>query len=318
MQFGAFVPQGWRMDLEGISAGRQWDAMVRVAHAAEEAGYDSVWVYDHLHTVPRPAQEPTWEAWTTMTGLAEATQRVRLGQMCTCNSYRHPSYLTKVASCVDVISGGRLEFAIGAGWYRHEYEGYGYEFPSASVRIGMLDEAVQIIKAMWTEDVTSFQGRFYELRGAINHPRPLQQPHPPLWIAGGGEQLTLRVVAKYADGSNFGGGSLPAFLHKSAVLERHCESVGRDFSEIRRSANLDCLIGVDEKDLSSKLERYTPTRGTIEDFKRGALVGTPDRVIEQLSRWGDVGSAYVMIYFVDAMWGDGMEVFAEEVMPSLR
>ena len=152
MRFGAFVPQGWRLDLGDIPPETQWDTMVSVGRVAEEVGFESIWVYDHLHTWPDLSQQSTWEAWTLMAGLAEATERVRLGQMCTCNSYRPPSYLAKVTACVDVMSGGRLEVGIGAGWYQHEYEAYGYDFPKASVRIGQLDEAVQILRSMWTED----------------------------------------------------------------------------------------------------------------------------------------------------------------------
>ena len=126
MQFGAFVPQGWKMDLVGVPEAEQWPAMLDVARRIEAAGYDTVWVYDHFHTVPEASQEPTFECWTVMAALAAATERVRLGQMCTCNSYRQPSYMAKVASTVDVISGGRLEFAIGAGWYEEEYLAYGY------------------------------------------------------------------------------------------------------------------------------------------------------------------------------------------------
>jgi hypothetical protein len=129
MQFGAFVPQGWRMDLVGVPLEEQWPTMRDVGNRMEALGYDSLWVYDHFHTVPDPTQESTFEAWTLMASFAVATDRVRLGQMCTCNSYRPPSYLAKVASTVDVMSGGRLEFAIGAGWYEEEYLAYGYDFP---------------------------------------------------------------------------------------------------------------------------------------------------------------------------------------------
>ena len=202
MRFGAFVPQGWRLDLGDIPPETQWDTMVSVGRVAEEVGFESIWVYDHLHTWPDLSQQSTWEAWTLMAGLAEATQRVRLGQMCTCNSYRPPSYLAKVTSCIDAMSGGRLEVGIGAGWYQHEYEAYGYDFPKPSVRIGQLDEAVQILRLMWTEDEAYFDGDHYQVDGAINRPRPLQDPYPPLWIAGGGEQLTLRVVAKYGNYAN--------------------------------------------------------------------------------------------------------------------
>ena len=317
MQFGAFVPQGWRMDLVGVPVDKQWGTMVAAARVAEEAGFDSVWVYDHFHTVPQPTQESTFEAWTTMAGLAEATERVRLGQMCTANSYRSPAYLAKVTSCIDVISGGRLDVGIGAGWYEHEYLGYGYPFPKASVRIGQLDEAVQILRAMWTEDEVSFTGSHYSLGGAINRPKPIQDPHPPLWIAGGGEQLTLRVVAKYGDYANYFGDK-ETWRHKTDVLRSHCEEVGRDFSEIGLTGNMDCLVAANEAELEQKLAQHTPTYGTVEEWRKRSFVGTPEQVTDQIQGWKDEGMAYVILYFVDATWGDGMRVFGEEVIPGFR
>ncbi|MFQ5555346.1 MAG: LLM class flavin-dependent oxidoreductase, partial [Acidimicrobiia bacterium] len=178
MRFGAFVPQGFRRDLSDVPVDRQWDVMVSVARVAEASGFESVWVFDHFHTFPQVTQESTWEAWTLMAGLAEATDTVRLGQMCTCNGYRHPSYLAKVAACVDVMSGGRLEVGIGAGWYEHEYRGYGYDFPKPSVRIAQLAETAQILRAMWAEDETTITGEHYQLDGAVCRPRPVQEGGP--------------------------------------------------------------------------------------------------------------------------------------------
>ena len=283
MRFGAFVPQGWRLDLGDIPVTKQWDTMVAIGKVAEEVGFESLWVYDHFHTFPELSQQSTWEAWTVMAGLAEATDRIRLGQMCTANSYRSPAYLAKITSCIDVMSGGRLDVGIGAGWYEHEYLGFGYEFPKASVRIKMLDEAVQILRAMWTEDETHFDGVHYRLQGAINQPKPLQDPYPPLWIAGGGEQLTLRTVAKYADYANYFGD--PAvFGRKTEALRGHCDTVGRDMAEITLTRNVDCLIGVDADDVEAKLETWKkPGSQSKEEWRKGALVGTAEQVIEQIA-----------------------------------
>ena len=151
MRFGLFVPQGWRLDLAGIDTKDHWPTMLSVAQAAEDGPFESIWVFDHFHTVPVPTQEATHEAWTLMAAFAAATSRVRLGQMCTCMGYRNPAYLAKVAATVDVISGGRAEMGIGAGWYEHEWRAYGYGFPKAGDRIGMLDEGVQIMRQLWTE-----------------------------------------------------------------------------------------------------------------------------------------------------------------------
>jgi F420-dependent oxidoreductase-like protein len=328
MQFGTFVPQGWRLDLAGIEPAEQWNTMKRVAWQAEHLGFDSVWVYDHFHTVPVATQEPTYEAWTLMASLAAVTERVRLGQMCTCNGYRPPSYLAKVAASIDVISGGRLEMGIGGGWYEEEYLAYGYPFPKASVRLGELDEAVQLMKRMWTEDEASFSGRHYSIEGAICRPRPLQDGGPPMWIAGGGEQLTLKTAARYADYTNFGQ-TLEVFAHKSEVLARHCDAVGRDFGEIVRSSNFNVVVADTEAEVEAKLAAMAERVGHLLDDAEayidrvftgaGAAAGTPEQVIEKIASFGDLGMSYAIIYFPDVAWDpSSLELFARDVMPALR
>lgn len=324
MRFGAFVPQGWRLDLVGIETGDHWPTMLSVAKTIEASGYESAWVYDHFHTVPVPTQEVTYEAWTLMAALAAVTDAVRLGQMCTCNGYRSPSYLAKVAASIDVISGGRLEMGIGAGWFDHEYRGYGYEFRKPSVRIGELDEAVQIMKRMWTEDEVRFDGTYYRLEGAICRPKPLQEPHIPLWIAGGGEKLTLKIAARYGSYSNFGV-TLDEFEHKSRVLRGHCDDVGTDFESIIRSSNFNVVCGETEIEVEDKvrsiLDRYRPwvSAGKLADLDRvfRVMAGTPEQLVEKLQPWVDAGLDYAIAYFQDAAYDtSGLELFAREVFPA--
>jgi len=324
MRFGAFTPQGWRLDLVGIDTTDQWQTILSVAKKIEAAGYESVWVYDHFHTVPVPTQEPTYEAWTLMAALAATTDTVRLGQMCTCNGYRPPSYLAKVAVSIDAISGGRLEMGIGAGWYEEEYDGYGYPFPKPSVRIGELDEAVEIMQRMWTEDEVKFEGKHYKLDGAICRPKPIQQPHIPFWIAGGGEKLTLNVAARYASYTNFGI-TLDEFIHKSDVLRGHCEDVGRDFEAIVRSSNFNVVCGETEAEVEEKIDsikaRYRPlvTDERMEGLERmfRVMAGTPDQLIDKLRPWADAGLSYAIGYFQDAAYDpSGLELFAREVFPA--
>ena len=326
MQFGAFVPQGWRLDLVDIATEDHWPTILRVASSMEAARYDSVWVYDHFHTVPLPTQEATYEAWTLMAALAATTKTVRLGQMCTCNAYRPPAYLAKVAASIDVISGGRLEMGIGSGWYDHEFAGYGYEFPAPSVRIRMLGEALEIMRRMWTEDVVSFDGEYYQLDGAISRPKPLQKPHIPLWVAGEGEQLTLRLVARYADYANFGW-ELDSFQYKSQVLARHCDEVGRDFNEITRSSNFGLVCAESEDEVTDRIDqveqRYARFAGPEVAAQRTveyrAASGTPDQVIEHLRPFVDAGLGYAIVYFPDAAYDtSSFELFAAEVMPAFR
>ena len=153
--FGVFMPQGWKMELSSIEGAQaKWQRAVDIAVRAEELGYDSIWVYDHFHNVPVAAHEAVFECWTTMAAISQRTSKVRLGQMVGCNSYREPSVLAKITSTIDVISGGRLDWGIGAGWYEHEYKGYGFEFPPPKDRIGMLRESVEIVRSMWTQPDT--------------------------------------------------------------------------------------------------------------------------------------------------------------------
>ncbi len=330
MRFGAFIPQGWRHDLVGLDRDEHWPAMTRVAQALEANGFESGWVYDHFHPVPDPTQEPVYEAWTLMAALAVATDTLRLGQMCTCNSFRPPAYLAKVAASIDVISGGRIEMGIGAGWYEHEYVGYGYEFPKPSVRIGMLREAVEIMRRLWTEDIVDYEGKYYTLADTRCQPKPVQDPHIPLWIAGGGEQLTLRVVARYGDYSNFGM-SLEQFRHKSEILAGHCREVRRDFDEITRSKNFNIIIGENQAEVDEKIAWYrthfAPIVGEERAEKmidnnlvqRGGIAGTPEQVIEGIKAYQQAGAGFVIVYFQDIAYDlSGLELFAKEVIPAFR
>jgi alkanesulfonate monooxygenase SsuD/methylene tetrahydromethanopterin reductase-like flavin-dependent oxidoreductase (luciferase family) len=258
-----------------------------------------------------------------MAALAAATSTVRLGQMCTCNTYRPPSYLAKVAASIDVISGGRLEMGIGAGWYEHEHDGYGYPFLAPGPRIKMLEEGVEIMKAMWAEDVVHYEGRHYRLRGAICQPKPVQSPHIPLWVAGGGEQLTLRVAARHAQYTNFG--VKPEwFSHKSEVLAAHCRDVGRDFDEITRSANFNIICAETEAEaadriaaVQARLERHVPPEKAQEQMRLYRHnSGTPEQVIESLRDWEKRGLDYAIVYFPDTAYDlSSLDLFAREVIP---
>lgn len=298
--------------------------MLGVAKQAEMLGFASAWVYDHFHTVPEPTQEVTYEAWTVMAALAATTDTIRLGQMCTCNGYRPPAYLAKVAASIDVISNGRLEMGIGGGWYEHEFNAYGYEFPKASVRLGQLDEAVQIFKKMWTEDEASFDGKYYSLDGAICQPKPVQAPHIPIWVAGGGEQLTLRTAARYADATNFG--STPAsFRHKKSILEQHCERHDRDPSEITNSSSLNIIIAEDEAGVAARRaairERFAKVVSDADDTmnrwfgEHQNVVGTPEQVVEHIAAYQAEGCDYLILNFPDsATHPESMNLFAAEVL----
>jgi len=309
----------------GIAESEHWASMAGVAKQIETLGYESGWVFDHFHTVPAPTQEATYEAWAMMAALASVTSTVRLGQMCTCNSYRPPSYLAKVASTIDVISGGRVEMGIGAGWYEHEHDGYGYQFLSPGGRLGMLREGVEIMKAMWTEEEVFYEGKYYTLKGAICQPKPIQQPHIPLWIAGGGEKVTLRIAARYAAYTNFGI-DVDTFTHKSEILAEHCADVGTSYEEIVRSANFNILCAETEAEVEEKkawlldtISRYVSAE-KAERFTHmfDLMSGTPDQIIERLEDWERAGLSYAIVNFADVAYDDsGLRLFAEKVMPEL-
>jgi F420-dependent oxidoreductase-like protein len=240
-----------------------------------------------------------------MSAYAATTSRVKLGQMCTAMSYRNPAYLAKVAATADIISGGRIQMGIGAGWYEHEWRAYGYGFPSAGERLGRLDEGVQIMRDAWRDGKASFAGKHYQINGAIVAPKPLQDNGIPLWIAGGGEQKTLRIAAKYAQYTNFTGES-EGFVHKSEVLAGHCRDVGTDFDAIVRSVN----IG------------YVPEAAADAMIASGSgpesATGTTEQVIERLENLRGLGCEYVICYFPEAAYDrSGIELFEREVIPAL-
>ena len=327
MRFGLFIPQGWRLDLVGIPAERHWEVMSGLATYADGGAWDSLWVYDHFHTVPIPTGEATHEAWSLMSAYAVATSRIKLGQMCTAMSYRNPVYLAKVAATVDVISGGRLQMGIGGGWYEHEWRAYGYGFPSAGVRLARLDEGVQIMRDAWRDGVVTFAGRHYQADGAIVQPKPLQSSGIRLWIAGGGEQKTLRIAAKYAQYTNYTP-EPDTFRRKSEILAEHCRDVGTDFDAIVRSANFTAVLGDSEQDLKDRLSRirdrlvaYVGEQAAdamIAATGTDAAVGTAEQVAEKLRAIRDLGCEYAILYFPEAAYDrSGIELFEREVIPAL-
>jgi len=337
MRFGVFVPQGWRMDLVGIEPDRQWEAMVGLAQRIDEGDvFESIWVYDHFHTVPRPSGEATHEAWTLMSAFGATTQRVRLGQMCTCMAYRNPAYLAKVAATVDVISGGRVEMGIGAGWYEHEWRAYGYGFPSAGDRLGALREGVQVFRDMWTTGSATLDGKYYQVDGAICAPRPLQGTSRPgseangipMWIAGGGEKVTLRIAAQYADYTNFFDNA-EVFSRKSEILAGHCKDLGRDFDAITRSGNFNVVIGETESDVEDRIKFYGDLlrRGGVPDarvesevanLRKQPAVGTPEKIVAVMRDMEARGLTYAITYFAEAAYDrSGIELFEQTVAPEL-
>lgn len=329
MRFGLFIPQGWRLDLVGIEPARHWDVMRELADCVDEGGiWDSLWVYDHFHTVPVPTGEATHEAWSLMSAFAATTSRIKLGQMCTAMSYRNPVYLAKIAATADIISGGRIQMGIGGGWYEHEWRAYGYGFPSAGVRLARLDEGVQIMRDAWRDGRVSFDGKHYQVTDAIVAPKPLQDNGIPMWIAGGGEKVTLRIAAKYAQYTNFTCDP-DGFAHKSQVLAAHCRDVGTDFDAIVRSVNINAVVGTSQADVADRLARIrSRTAALTGEAAADAMLnsmntpqsgsGTTAQLVDALARLSDMGCRYVICYFPEAAYDRSrIELFEREIIPAL-
>ena len=310
LQFGVSLPQGWTMDLMGIKDPVEaYETMTDIARTADETGFNSVWLVDHFHTIPYPSQEVTFEAWTSTAALARDTKRVRIGQLVTCNGYRNPALLAKMASTVDVLSHGRLNFGIGAGWYEHEYRAYGYEYPAAPERLRYLREALQVILAMWTQEEAVFEGKYYQVRGAINQPKGVQKPHIPLLIGGGGEKVTLKLVAQYADACNVSG-DLATIQHKFDVIKHHCETVGRDYESIHRTSTTFCSIA--ETDEQAIAQIPDEMRRMFGDRVRGGLFGSPDTIRKRLAAFEAAGVQELIIGFAKRTDPEQLRFFARE------
>ena len=247
---------------------------------ADEAGFDSCWVMDHFATLGARDDGPIFETWTMLAAMTQLTTRTRLGCAVVGNTYRHPGVLAKMAVTVDHLSGGRLDFGIGAGWAENEHTMLGLEFGTRNDRADRLEESVQIIRSLWMQPRTTFEGKHYRLQDAVAEPKPVQQPYPPIWIGGSGPRRTLRIAAQYADVWNAAGGSPEDVAASSAILDRHCADVGRDPSQIRRSVQF--WVGIDELDhVRARVDSYVKVG--VTDFLLIAQGADPAAVGEQLA-----------------------------------
>jgi F420-dependent oxidoreductase-like protein len=333
VKFGVLVPQGWKYDLEDIDGNvEKFEAMIRVGKEAERLGLDSIWLYDHFHNVPAPGLAANFECWTSTAALARDTSTVRIGQLVTCNSYRNPALLAKMASTVDVMSHGRLDFGIGAGWYEHEYLAYGYPFPDGPERLRMLGEALQIIHAMWRDPNATFEGRYYRIDGAINEPKGVQTPHPPIWIGGAGEKVTLKLVARYGDACNIGGIDPAVYRHKFDVLRAHCDDLGRDYNSITKSAEIFTYLVLPgsspEKATAHARRGVADLLGrevSFEELRDNSFVGypqgitgSPQQIIDTYASVVEAGVEYIIAYLNDIVHLETLQAFAEEVLPAFK
>lgn len=300
--------------------GFSWDEIAAIARDADELGADGVWVSDHLFLNDSSATTDCLEAWTVLAALTQVTRRVRLGALVSCQSYRNPALLAKMAAGLDVMSGGRLEFGIGAGWKELEYRAYGYEFPPPGVRVDQLVDTLEICRRMWTEEKATYAGKHYRIADAQCSPKPVQRPLP-MWIAGAKPRL-MRVVARYADAVNVGGFVSPeGYAEAMQELESACRLRKRDPGSIRRS-HFGPVLVAESRDRVDEIVAALAARAGItpEEWRtrrRGHPVGTPEEVAEALGAYARLGVSYLIPVFPYGYDRECLRVFATKVVPLL-
>jgi F420-dependent oxidoreductase-like protein len=275
----------------GVPDDKLFERVADIAVTAEQSGFDCLWVMDHFYQIPFVGQrtEPMLEAYTVLAGLAARTSMASLGTMVTGVTYRNPAHLAKIVTTLDIVSSGRAILGIGAAWNEDEHRGYGFDFPPVKERMDRLEEALQICRAMFTEEAPAFIGRHYRIEEALNVPRPIRPSGIPILVGGSGERRTLRLVAKYADACNLFG-DLPTIRHKLEVLQRHCEEVGRDPGQIVKTRLGAVAIAPTTAEADKKAEASAARRGwSIEQYRAYSLVGTPDLVAEQADAYIEAG-----------------------------
>lgn len=303
VRFGLFVPQG---DVPAPT-------LRGLAQAAERAGFHSLWAYDHLDDYPSPDQPEVLEVFTLLGLLAGWTERIRLGSLVLCDGYRNPALTAKMAATLDVLSGGRLELGYGAGWHESETRAYGYPFPSAATRIAAMEEGLTIIRGLWSGEPTTVAGVHHRVAAAKCRPRPLQRPHPPITIGGGGEKLLLRAVARHADVWNYFPIPLPAYEHKRAVLHAHCAAVGRDPATLDQSLMVPLVTARREKEVRDQLEAARRRGGTFA-YDDQLVQGTPDIVVPRLLDYARRGVTLFVLVLPEPTDLAQVEFVAREVM----
>jgi alkanesulfonate monooxygenase SsuD/methylene tetrahydromethanopterin reductase-like flavin-dependent oxidoreductase (luciferase family) len=281
-------------------------------------GFDWGSVFDHFIPIQTDPLGPCFEGPTLLAAMAAQTSRLRCGVIVLSVTYRHPAVLAKIAATLDHISGGRLEWGMGAGWWEMEHHQYHIPMHTAARRIRMLGEAAKIQKLLWTQPRTSFEGRYFQLTDALSEPKPVQS-RLPLWIGGGGEQLTLRVVAESADGWNTFVMPVDDYRHKLSVLERHCEQVGRDPGDIRKSLALGLITGETEADLSRRVQRVAEAvKAPPEVVRNRMVVGTPEQVAERLLAFVALGVGDFLLTTRQPYDYDMLHLFIERIAPLVR
>ena len=302
--------------------GFSFDEVVRIAQAAESAGYETLWASDHLIGDAQDPQRPCFEVWTLLTALAPLTTCLRLGSLVTCYAFRHPGMLARTVACLDAISNGRIDCAVGAGWNEAECRAYGIPFPDISTRMDQLEESVRILKQLWTRERVNFNGGHYTLENAVCAPKPVQEPLP-LWIGGQGERRLLRLVAQEANGWNMVMGRTVAEVqHKFEVLQRHCDDIGRDIATIDKSLFVLTYLYDTESEFKRLRDDLVNKLGpdiavALERARTLGLGGSAAQVTATLEQYRALGFDYFVALFPYSHEQTLLQRYAEEIWPHL-
>jgi F420-dependent oxidoreductase-like protein len=318
MEFGLQHPN-YNFDYDGRDASQIIDSLKNLARRAENLGFDSFWVMDHFHQISGVGnrQDPMLEGWTTISVLAGLTSRIKLGTLVTGIIYRHPSVLAKMGATLDVLSKGRLFMGIGAAWNQEESLSYSIPFPTTKERLLRLEEAIQIIRKMWTEEpAATFNGKYYHINSAYCNPKPIQKPSPPIMIGGSGERFTLKIIAKYADACNLFG-STETVKRKLSILREHCKSVGRDYDSILKTKLGLIVIDNDKKMVEKRLHQIISNGIPEERVREFVVYGTPDDVLKQIELLEEVGIQYLIVDLEPYRELEALEVFGNSIVKKL-
>ncbi len=314
MRFGLQKPI-FTFDYTSHDTSQIVDSISKLATSAENNGFDSFWVMDHFHQIPMlgKPEEPMLESWTTLSLLAGLTTRIKLGTLVTGIIYRYPAILAKVAATLDVLSKGRLFMGIGAAWNEDESNAYGIHFPPVNERLSRLEEAIQIIRKMWTEEPSaSFNGKYYQIRNAYCNPKPIQEPSPPILVGGSGERKTLKIVAKYADACNLFG-SAQTVKRKLIILKEHCKSVGRDYDSILKT-KLGVIMINNEAQIAEKKIKQIFKGMPEEQIREFAIYGTSEDVLKQIEMLEQVDIQYLIVDLEPSRELEALDVFANKII----
>ena len=318
MQFGLQHPN-YNFDYDGRNASQIIDSLKNLAAKAENSGFDSFWVMDHFHQISGVGnrEDSMLEGWTTISVIAGITSKIKLGTLVTGIIYRYPSVLAKMAATLDVLSKGRLFMGIGAAWNQEESFAYGIPFPPTKERLLRLEEAIQIIRKMWTEEepAATFNGKYYQINNAYCNPKPVQKPSPPIMVGGSGERYTLKIVAKYADACNLFG-SAETVKRKLSVLKEHCKTVGRDYDSILKTKFGFIVIDNDKKLIEKRVQQITKgiPKERVGEF---IIYGTPDDVLKQIELLEEVGIQYLIVDLEPYRELEALEIFGDSIIKKM-